>query len=195
LRDKLAKGVQNAPKDPKEYEIKLSEQAAKVIKSDDPLFEAARSVAHKYGLSKEAYNGFMAEMADFVAKTAGGEQLTPEQEQAQREAYKAEQIAKLGDNGLRVVRAVNSWAEQLKSDGYLNDTDHKTLKEMANSAEAVRVLNTLRGMISNAPEVPADPISDGHSVAEIETKMVAAFNAGNEAEYMRLEQQLAKARG
>ena len=177
LREKLSKGTQNAPKDPKEYEVKLSEDTAKVIKSDDPMFSEARKVAHKYGLSKEAFNGFMAEMADFVAKSATSQAVPqdPEAIKAEAEAYKAEQLTKLGETGPQIVRAVASWGSELEAQGYFTEADHKAFKEMAYSAESVRVLNLLRSMIGGGKEVPMEPASDGLSLEEINKKIVNAY--------------------
>ncbi len=194
LREKLSKGQQNAPKDPKEYEVKLNEEVAKVIKTDDPLFEEAKKVAHKYGLSKDAYAGFMAEMAEFVAKTAQPANTDPEAEKAAIEAHKAEQLAKLGETGPQIVRAVAGWGSELASDGHFTEADHKAFKEMAFSAESVRVLNILRSMIGGGRDIPMAPAADGPSVAELEAQLVAAANAKDEATYNRIEAQLAKAR-
>jgi hypothetical protein len=194
LRDKLAKGAQNAPKDPKEYEVKLSDEVAKVIKSDDPMFEEARKVAHKHGLSKEAFNGFMAEMAEFVAKNAQAQPADPEAAKAEAEAYKAEQLAKLGETGPQIVRAIAAWGNELAAQGYFTEADHKTFKDMAYSAESVRVLNMLRSMVGGGKEVPMAPASDGKSRAELEAELVKAFTTGDEARYNEIERQLGSMR-
>lgn len=199
LRDKLAKGSQNAPKDPKEYEVKLSDEVAKVIKTDDPMFEEARKVAHKHGLSKEAFNGFMAEMAEFVAKSAGQQQAAdPEAAKAEAEAYKAEQLAKLGETGPQIVRAIAAWGNELAAQGYFTEADHKAFKDMAYSAESVRVLNMLRSMVGGGKDVPNAPSSDGFSLEDINNKIVAAYAKNDEAEVIKLETQrdamLARAR-
>lgn len=195
LRDKLAKGAQNAPKDPKEYEVKLSDEVAKVIKSDDPMIEEARKVAHKYGLSKETFNGFMAEMAEFVAKAAGQQPAQdPEALKAEAEAYKSEQLAKLGETGPQIVRAVAAWGSELAAQGYFTEADHKAFKDMAYSAESVRVLNLLRSMVGGGKEVPMAPASDGLSRAELEAELVKAFTSGDEAKYNEIERKIGSMR-
>ena len=196
LREKLSKGAQNAPKDPKEYELKLSDETAKVIKSDDPMIQQARSVAHKYGLSKEAFNGFMSEMSDFVAKATLDNQANddPAAQKAAIEAHRREEMAKLGENGAQVVKAVASWGNELASQGRFTESDLKAFKDMAYSADAVRVLNIMRSMIGGGRDVPMEPASDGFSRAELEQQLVKAYNANDGVTYEKLSAQLAAMR-
>jgi len=192
LRDKLAKGAQNAPKDPKEYEVALPEDVAKVIPANDPLIEAARPIAHKYGLSKEAFNGFIGEMAAHVAKlqAEATQPANPEAEKAAIEAARSEALQKLGPNGSQVLQAIGSWGRQLVNDGLLTEADHKAFKDMAYSAESVRVLNILRSLAGQQGVVPMQPATDGRTKAELEDALNKAFLAGDEGEFKRLEAEL-----
>jgi len=64
---------------------------------------------------------------------------------------------------------------------------------MANSADAVRVLNKLRMLSGGQDQVPIDmPIDMRASKADIESKLGAAMLAGNEAEYAKLSNMLQK---
>ncbi len=193
LRDKLAKGAQNAPKDVAEYAVELPEDVAKFIKADDPLIVAAKPIAQKYGLSKEAFSGFMAEMAGEVAKLTQNA-VSPEQQAQEIEAYRKEQVSKLGENGPQVLKAINAWGNELKASGLLTDSDYKAFKDMAYSAETVRVLNILRSELGGGRIVPDVASADGPSRAELEAKLVEAYQKGNEAQMMEVEKQLARLR-
>jgi hypothetical protein len=167
LRDKLAKGEGKAPKDPKEYAFKPGEKGAKLFKdgdaSKDPLIAAAAPIAHKYGISKEAYQGFLSEMSDFIAdkvgeaQEAGPAELSPEQKAEIRTA----EYKKIGTNAPQIIKAVETWGKELKETGQFSEADIAAFKSMAVTGEQVRVLNKLRALAGGGNHLPMDFSGDG----------------------------------
>lgn len=167
LRDKLAKGDGKAPKDAKEYAFKPSEKAGKIFKegdaSKDPLVMAAAPIAHKYGLSKDAFQGFMSEMSDKIAELAEANanqepvEMTPEQKAEVRDV----EYKKIGTNATQVIKAVETWAKELKASGQFSEADLAEFKNMAMTGGQVRVLNKLRAMAGGGNTLPMDFGGDG----------------------------------
>lgn len=183
LRDKLAKGEGKPPKDAKEYSFKPSEKGAKAFKdgdpSKDPLVAAAAPIAHKYGLSKEQFAGFMTEMSDAMVdhaeKMAGETQeLTDEQKAEIRKA----EYAKIGTNATQVIKAVESWGRELKTSGQFSEGELETFKGMAMTGDQVRVLNKLRALAGGGNALPMDFSDDGlpsdNEIAELQAKVKTA---------------------
>nr|DAU13502.1 MAG TPA: hypothetical protein [Caudoviricetes sp.] len=162
LRAKMGKGAHKPPEKPEGYAFKPSDKAAPFIKDGDPLVAASQKIAHKYGLSQEAYSGFMADMVEQMATMAGemADENSPANEEA-RKTYIAEQIKAIGPNGPQVLRAVQSWGRELVADGTLSEADVETLEqEGLTSAKMVQLFNRLRSRMGGG-EVPMQAIDDG----------------------------------
>lgn len=164
LRDKLAKGGDKAPKDPSEYKLEFAEEIKAVIPDNDPLVEAGRKIAQKNGLSQEQFQGFMSEMAGEVAKLRSQIEQPEAPSEAEIQEYREAEFKKLGANGKAVARAVSEWARQMKDTGAISEADHKLMQSFATSADAIRLLNTLRSMTTqnSNTNIPLDStIDDG----------------------------------
>jgi hypothetical protein len=77
LRDKLARGDGKAPKDIKEYSFTPPEKYAQLVPENDPVVGAAKEIAHKYGMPKEMFSSFMADMTEKLGGLAENLQDQP----------------------------------------------------------------------------------------------------------------------
>jgi hypothetical protein len=193
LRVKLSKGefTGKPPEDIAEYTVELAEELKPLVPDDDPLFNAARQAAKDAGLPKEAFAKFMTPVIEKLAEMKQQMEAPLSEEQLQ-EAKNAE-IAKLGQSGHRIVSAVGKYIDTLQASGTFSAAEAKAAKDMATTAEAVRVLNKFRMMSGGQDQVPVDmPVDDRASKADIESKMAAAMLSQNEAEYNKYAAMLAK---
>lgn len=179
LRDKLAKGENKAPKTPEEYGFSVPEDIADRIKPDDPLLGEAAKLAHKYGMSKEAFNGFMGEMVKTIAENSpANQELSPEQVKEIRDA----EMRKIGENGVQVARAVASWVQELESVGTLDSEMSAAVKNAASNGHFVRALNAMRAHYGAGRDVPMTNIDDGLPADPIiGDKLVKAYNSGDQS--------------
>ena len=193
LRVKLSKGefAGKAPDDINEYTFEIDESLKDLVPQDDPLMAAAKQAAKDAGLPKDTFSKFMspvlAKLAEFKSEAEAG----PSDEEIA--ANRATEIAKLGANGERVVATIGSFIDTLKSGGTFTEEEAKAAKAMANSADAVRVLNKFRMMSGMGDQVPIGPtVDESASISEISQKMAAAMASNNEAEYNKYSLMLAK---
>lgn len=191
LRDKLARGEGKPPKTAEEYAFKPSEKAAKIFEKDDPLEKAARAVALEAGLTKEQFEKFMGKMSDSIADLADARakeqpaELTPEQKKEARDA----EYKKIGPNAPQVIKAVETWAKELKAQGVLSEDDVKAFKGMALTGDQVRVLNKIRAIAGGGNEIPTDAGDDSlpsdREIAQMLDK-ASKMNDGG-VEYTKIE--------
>lgn len=196
LRAKMGRGEHKAPKESSEYKFEPSEKAAEFLKDDDPLVGAARDVAHKHGLSQEQYAGFMSEMMDQMLDVAEkAADPNNEQTKAQLEEYKQKEIEKIGPNGAQVLRVVQSWGNELLSEGVFTQDDVDTLTtEGLVSANMVRMFNRLRSRMGGS-DIPVGTINDGlSSDSEIASKVSALYDKGDAQSMREAEELLQKRR-
>ena len=194
LRAKMGKGTQKAPKTADDYKFEPAAELKEMVKEDDPVVKAARGVAHKYGLGQEQFQGFMGDMLGEIAKLTKGmtDAAAAEPTEEEIKAYRQQEAAKLGKNGVAVMRAVTEWGRQLHANGVLSESDIKVLKAMGHSADEVRVLNKLR-TISGGQEIPLEmQLDDGlPSDAEIFAMMgTAKYQDGDPETVKKVEKLL-----
>lgn len=190
LRVKLSKGEfeGKAPKDAAEYVLELDDTLKTIAPDNDPLVTKAKEVALAAGLPKEAFKKFMEPMIAEVARLR--EEMTQPPSEEEIAAQRNEEIAKLGSNGRVVVQAVNTFIESLVAGGKFSEHEANTLRDMATTADSLRVLNKFR-MMTNGSSVPVDlPITDTSSRDEIAAKMAKAAMSGDEINYNKYAKQL-----
>lgn len=190
LRVKLSKGEfeGKAPKDASEYTLELSDDLKPIVPDNDPLIASAKEAALAAGLPKEAFGKFMLPMIETVAKLKAEVEAGPSEEEIK--AAKAEELAKLGSNGTAVVQAVNAYIDSLTASGKFSKTEAETLRDMATTAESIKVLNKFR-MMTSPSSVPVDlPIGDTSSKEEVAAKMAKAAMAGDELNYNKYAKML-----
>lgn len=193
LRVKLSKGEfeGKAPEDIKEYTLELTDDLKPLVPEDDPIINTLRQSAKEAGMPKEMFNKLLVPAIKELAKTKAEMEkpLSDEEIAVNRQM----EIEKLGPSGSKIVAAVGSFIEELKAGGTFSEAEAKTAKEMAYSADAVRVLNKLRMMGGGRDQVPHEvPIDEKASRMDIEQKMAKAMRENNEADYLKYSSMLAK---
>lgn len=192
LRKKMSKGEHKAPEKAEDYDFEVSDDLKDLIAEDDPAVAAAREVALEHGLSKEQFSGFMGEMMGKLAEIANANaELTPEQAQEYRDA----EIAKLGEGGKRVIRAVNGWASNLENTGAITKEAAEELRSAMDSAERIQAFNQLRALMGGAGDIPVDGVDDGLPPdSEIADMIDKAYQSKDESKIRKAEAMLDKRR-
>lgn len=196
LRAKMGKGAHKAPEKPEDYKLELSEELQAVVPQDDPLLAKARERAHARGMSQEDFQGFISDIIGDMAEisAAAADENSPANEAARAE-YIKDQIKQIGPNGPQVLRAVQSWANELKAEGTFNEQDVETmLEEGLVSAKMVQMFNRLRSRMGGS-QVPMDTIDDGLPPdTEIADMIDKAYESKDPAKIKAAEQMLDKRR-
>lgn len=195
LRDKLAKGVNKAPADIKEYTIEPGEKGKSLIKDGDPLIDAGKNIAKECGMPKEMFAKFMGKMADFLGEMSSKKlepvQLSKEEMKAQLDV----ELSKVGENGLAITRAVNSWGKSLYESGQMSEKDYKIFQRFAQDGDDIRVLNKLRTIATGKSDIPMDAQIDGlPSDAEISEMVNKAYTSRDEKKIRAVTELLNKRR-
>ena len=196
LRAKMGKGEHKAPESADQYTFEPSESVAEFIDEGDPLVAAAKEIAHKHGLSQEQYAGFMSEISDKMVEVANemGEEGSPMNEEAKAE-YIRDQIRQIGPNGPQVLRAVQSWGNELLAEGTFSEEDVQTMTEEGLvSAKMVQMFNRLRARMGGT-DVPHDTFDDGLPPdTEIAEMLDKAYISGDNTKIRDVEKLLDKRR-
>lgn len=115
------------------------------LDADDPLVKHAQEAALKFGLSKEAYAGFMGEMMAKIGDMNGTAEIDA---QAEREA--------LGPNHERVLQDLSDKIDKFVDIGLFGEADYDAAIDVAASAPGVRMLNKLIDHYQNRPTIPVN---------------------------------------
>jgi len=196
LRAKMGKGTHKAPESSDEYSFTVPEGAEELFPSDDPIISSAKDAAHKFGLSQDQYEGFMGEVASSVLELQknASDPNSEQNEVAMREHIQSE-IKAIGPNGAQVLRAVDSWANELLSEGTLNEQDVETLREEGlTSAKMVQMFNRLRSRMGGG-QIPSSSSDDGLPPdSEIADMINKAYESRDEKKIRKAEDMLDKRR-
>lgn len=123
-----------APKTAEEYQFQAPEGLT--IDKDDPGLKFFRQAAHKAGISQEAFNTVAGEFLKEAQASGLLEPVKPIDAKAE--------MAKLGEAGDAMVRAVTAWGMQMKENGIWTDDDFAEVVILGSTAEGIRALNKLR---------------------------------------------------
>lgn len=159
LRQKLSKGEGLAPKDVTEYEINWPD-GYDANDGDAKALDSLKAIGVKHGLTndqlqgivgdfiKDAYaeNGFWADHADM---------LTPEEQAAAQAEYTRQEIAKLGPNGMGVIKRLAGAKQAMVAKGILTAAEGQAFEGMIMTADAANVLNKLMPMLGLGDVIPA----------------------------------------
>lgn len=192
LRVKLSKGEfeGKAPEDIAEYKLELPEDIKTLVPADDPLLTAAKNAAKESGIPVELFSKFVTPIVNemYTNFMEANKEPTADEIEADRQV----EIEKLGPGGNRIVSAVGAYINEMRSTGILSEAEAKTAREMAYSADAVRVLNKLR-ISSGRSNIPVEvPIDEKSSLNDLERKLATAINAGNESDAAKYTAQINK---
>jgi hypothetical protein len=162
---KAGKGMDKAPENPDGYfdadkPFEVPKEADRVfIEPDDPGLKAYAKVAHKYGLSKDQFEGLA---RDYMLEV-NGMLAAPLDPQAEME--------KLGKNGQAVVQANRTWAEGLYKSGTIKDEHIEIMYDIGKTAAGQDLLNLFRGMSGEKPIPLSEVGGTGMTRAEYQAKM------------------------
>ncbi|MGB0817409.1 MAG: capsid assembly protein [Candidatus Puniceispirillaceae bacterium] len=199
LRAKMGKGEHKAPEKAEDYKLDLPEELQELVPADDPAVAKARERALAHGMSQEQFQGFMGEIIGDLAEIAQEAAENGGMSEEQKAEYVKEEIAKIGPNGPQVLRAVQSWGNELLAEGTFNEQDVETLKsEGLVSANMVALFNRLRARMGGS-DIPMDGFDDGlppdSEIAEKLNSMAEkAKETGNHQEYMNYEAKIMEKR-
>jgi len=133
--------AQGVPEDVNEYSFDHADSLQ--LDDNDPLVAASKEAALKYGLSKEAYAGFMGEMMSEIGNLNGTAEIDA---QSERE--------KLGANHERVLQDLSDSIDGLVDIGLLGEQDYNAALDVAATADGVRLLNKIIGHYQSKPSIP-----------------------------------------
>ena len=131
------------PEDAKEY--KFDHADALELSADDPLIIQAQESALKFGLSQEAYAGFMGEMMAKIGELNGTAEIDA---QAEKE--------KLGPNHERVIADLSDKIDGLVNIGLFGEADYNAAIAVSENAEGVKMLNKLIDHYQMKPNIPTN---------------------------------------
>ncbi|HRJ66242.1 MAG TPA: hypothetical protein PLW48_03830, partial [Alphaproteobacteria bacterium] len=157
-------GKKGVPETPDGYELTLADDIKdKVLRpgedGKDPLFEAMKPIAHKYGLSKDAFSAMAGELYQAVAALTGG---GGDPAAAAGEGIAADfDFKSLGgaEKAAPMIEGATVWLNGLKQSGAINDAVAKELQLLTTYAEGVQALNALRGL-TGEKTIPANTGGD-----------------------------------
>lgn len=146
----ISKGLPEAPESVDGYKFE-HETYKDLIPEDDIAIKAVKNIFHKRGLPNDVFNETVSGVLDAMAEAGLIQQPLSKEEQSARQtereqAFVKEQMAKLGDNGEKLVQQVAQWGKTLQERGQLSEAELKAFFDVGYSAEGVLLLNKLRTM-------------------------------------------------
>lgn len=157
LRQKLSEGLPKPPDKVEDYQIDIPDEISELVATDDATLDVVRQAAFSTGLSNDQLKSFVNLYLTGLADKGliNAEQGLTEEQKAQNDAqYLEQEKAKLGPNANQILKGLDTWGHQLKSDGVLSEEDRNALRSMAHSAAEVRVLDKIRSLVSGEPNIP-----------------------------------------
>lgn len=151
---------------PEEYEVSISEQLTEAgldIKSDDPMVQEAMKFAKESNMSQDGFNKMI--------ELYGMQQVA---EHKALEEYRTNEMKQLGPNADSRIDNIIEWGSK-----NLDEETFKGLQGMANSAEAVKVIESLVGMTRSAPVDASNTPSPGVSAEEVRSMQFEKDEHGN----------------
>lgn len=148
LRTKVARGEGKIPDKPEGYTLPAIEGLpADLVKSDDPLWQAVRGEAHKAGLTESQLHAIAKPYLDALAKQKGAAPADAAAAKAARQAWEANELAKLGPNGKQLVADTGAWIAGMVARGVFTDAQARSLKRNAD-ADGILALAKVREALS-----------------------------------------------
>jgi hypothetical protein len=175
LREKLSKGMQNVPDDPKGYEFQMEEQVLKDLEVEElnaDMVDMAKSAALEAGLSKEQFNVFMTKIIpqlheyEQVLNQREPTQEEIEQQKQEVESYKKQERSKLGDGADRIIESVKAHLNTIKRQNVFSESEVDLIQNgLGASADGIMILNKMFtkmfGETSRVSDFNAKPSSFG----------------------------------
>ena len=158
LQKQFSQGKHKAPD---EYDMSSLSDAG--YSDDDPVVDAYRGWAKKYGINQVAFD----ELATAITGMAG--------EEANETALNVEQERKaLGNNADAIIRSNVDWADGLVRKGVISDTEREELNIWGGSAVGQRLMQKVREMSGDMSKIPIADVGDsGVSETDFKTSMAS----------------------
>lgn len=152
---------------PDEYEYNVKDEWSEKgyeFNADDPIFDMAKELARELGMNQEGFDRLM----DLEAMR------TIAINEAERDFFEQEMKA-LGDNAAARVENMSKWGK-----ANLSEDQYSAFEEMINSAQAVKVMESMIAMTRSAPvDVPDKVSNPGISKADLDAMQFAEDGFGN----------------
>lgn len=179
LRGKVSAGRGEVPETAEGYALPVLEDLpADLVAKDDPLWKAVSAKAHAAGVTQQQLQALAEPYLRGLA-----EARTSQSPEAQAEAVKATrqaELAKLGPNGLALVRDIGGWVNGLASRGSLTASEAAALRSVS-TADGVRAIAKLRELTGHLP-IPTQALDpDGMSQKDAETMLREGYGKSDQA--------------
>lgn len=155
LRRIISKGLPEAPESADGYVFE-HETYKNMVDSNDPAVAALRNVFHKNGLPNTVFNETLGTVLDTLRENGMLQEPLSKEEAQARQAemdakWQKQEMAKLGDQGTKVIQEVAHWKQTLLNRGILNEAEAAAFDDVGYSAEGILLLNKLRGLTGEKP--------------------------------------------
>lgn len=165
--------VGDVPSESSEYDITIPD-GVEIALEGDPIIDASKEIALKHGLSKEAYDGFMAEMISTLA------------EHQEPSLDLDSEKAKLGDRADSIIEGVSRWADNLVDVGLLSDNERQAMNDLGATADGIKALNKIRIHYTREPGIPMETSTEeGAMSAEEYYNAVGSERYATDPDYRR----------
>ena len=147
--EKDGPNIENMAKSINHLEKKLGETAPDsydlsevAVDPDDAVVQAVLEFGKEKQLSNKSITGLINKV---IEVTGGIEQEAEFDVQKERD--------KIGPNAPEIIKSNVNWNKKMLSDGIFNESDYKEIEMLGGTAEGIRVIQKLRGMIGEQ-EIP-----------------------------------------
>lgn len=147
-RESLSKTGGKAPEKAEDYTLEFSKDMPVQVQADDKAVAAARSIAHKHGLSQEQFQGFV---GDFVSTLVQGGVIGTGPVAASRETAQKhlnEMAEELGgrESAITFLKELDGWGQGLMKRGVLSEAEYSEFRFMMGTPAGARTINKLRAL-------------------------------------------------
>lgn len=162
--DNLFKAVEgyrkSAPKTADEYTFEEPEELkGKLLRLNDdgkdPILEKFKPIAHKHGMTNEAFRDVALELSKSLMELGGNGNEVDDSADFEYESYGGAEAAK------PVVDGVTVWAQGLKNQGKLSDADVEEISLAVQYDQGLNVWNKVREMTGEKPIPKGDGAPGG----------------------------------
>lgn len=139
------------------------------LADDDPLIAKSQEAALKYGISTEAYAGFMQDMIAEMGEIQGTAEIDAQAE-----------LEKLGPNHERVMQDLSDELDQFVEIGLFGEADYNAAIDVSATAEGVKMLGKLIGHFKNKPTIPLNTTAPEGMMSKAELDAMVGTKEYNE---------------
>lgn len=200
LRKTISKGTGGTPAESvDDYVVEFDDTASQYVPEDDAALGVAKKAALDAGIPVEKFKEFAPKYINGLIEAGllneSALPKTEEQERAELDQHRDEQMKLLGDGGERIINRLTDRVSTLYNKGSLNKDDLEAFKEAAFDAKGVLFLEKWINLHSSERSIPTDHVLDEGMATKEELDAMAAdprmsdpaFRAKRTAGYKALE--------